>query len=223
MNKLILIAILSIISVFTVSARLGNPERNLGEYAYIGETELGLDTGAQPGSEVPTPSTLDTSATNTTNTTNTTDTGGETGATGFEADCLNAHNTERTALGIAPLTYSADLAATAQQWANVIAGENNMHHSKNRGNVGENLAFGTTGIYDTTKLIGLWIKEKKDFINGVWPHVSTTGSWEDVGHYTQMIWSTTTEVGCATADSSKCTYIVCHYSPAGNIIGDKAY
>jgi len=143
----------------------------------------------------------------------------------FASDCLDAHNPLRTALGLTPLTYSAQLASTAKQWANVIAGDNSLHHSQNRGNVGENLAMGTKGVYDTAKLIGLWANEKRFFKNGVWPDVSTTGNWQDVAHYTQMIWSKTTEVGCATADNSsgKSVYMVCHYSPAGNWIGDKAY
>ena len=226
MNKLILIAILCIISV---SAKPYNykPYNNYkpkdygydgmnpdSEYQNIGETEFGFDMGSEPESEESTPETpADTT------------TGAETGATGFEADCLNAHNTERTALGITPLTYSAKLAAAAQQWANVIAGDNSLHHSQNRDNTGENLAMGSKGKYDTARLIGLWTDEKRFFKNGAFPDVSTTGNWGDVGHYTQMIWSTTTEVGCAVADnnSGKSTYMVCQYSPAGNRHGKNTY
>ena len=52
------------------------------------------------------------------------------------------------------------------------------------------------------------------------PAVSRSGNWADVGHYTQMIWPTTTRVGCAHRDSTPSTdYLVCRYSPAGNIDG----
>ena len=43
------------------------------------------------------------------------------------------------------------------------------------------------------------------------------------GHYTQMVWKGTTEVGCATASGTELTYLVCRYSPPGNIVGQKPY
>jgi hypothetical protein len=57
------------------------------------------------------------------------------------------------------------------------------------------------------------------FQRGVFPAVSRTGNWEDVGHYTQIVWPTTTRVGCAIASTSRTDYLVCRYSPAGNIDG----
>ena len=45
------------------------------------------------------------------------------------------------------------------------------------------------------------------------------------GHYTQVVWRTTTTVGCAIAvceDTSEQVW-VCHYQPPGNWIGKKPY
>jgi len=246
MNKFILIAILSIIAVFAVSANPHKPadsEMDLeSEFANDSETELGLDTGAEPGSEEPTP---DTGAEETTPDAgaepgaeeSTPDTGAEpgseeptpdagaeeTGATGFEADCLKAHNPFRTMLGIEPLTYSEELAATAKKWANTLAGRNGLGHSKGRNRIGENLAMGTKNAYDTARLISLWTNEKKYFRNKKWPNVSTTGNWKDVAHYSQIVWANTKEVGCAVTENNKNKFIVCHYKPAGNWVGDLAY
>jgi hypothetical protein len=38
-----------------------------------------------------------------------------------------------------------------------------------------------------------------------------------------MVWSTTTDVGCAIASSATTDYLVCRYSPPGNYVGQKAY
>ncbi|CAK5036281.1 unnamed protein product [Meloidogyne enterolobii] len=46
-----------------------------------------------------------------------------------------------------------------------------------------------------------------------------------VGHFTQMAWATTSELGCAVV---RCggrwrTYVVCQYNPRGNIINQLIY
>jgi len=46
------------------------------------------------------------------------------------------------------------------------------------------------------------------------------------GHYTQVVWSGTTHVGCAAAIDASCEWAqvwVCQYSPPGNYMGQTAY
>ena len=57
------------------------------------------------------------------------------------------------------------------------------------------------------------------FFPGIFPATSRTGNWIDVGHYTQMIWPTSQRIGCALASTRSTDYLVCRYSPAGNIDG----
>ena len=65
-----------------------------------------------------------------------------------------------------------------------------------------------------------WADEKRSFRPGVFPHNSSTGSWHDVGHYTQMIWRDTREVGCALAGGTQEDVLVCRYAAAGNVMGE---
>jgi hypothetical protein len=65
-----------------------------------------------------------------------------------------------------------------------------------------------------------WIEERKDYVPGRFPDVSRTGQWGDVGHYTQLIWSKTTSVGCAIATGADDDVLVCRYSPPGNFVGE---
>jgi len=130
---------------------------------------------------------------------------------------LTAHNAYRNAVGVPPLTWSNQLASDAQGWANNLAQTGQMVHA----NVpqGENLWMGTTGFFTLTSMVDSWGGERQFFKNGVFPNVSTTGNWADVGHYTQVVWRGTTQVGCALASGGGNDFFVCRYSPAGNITG----
>ena len=55
------------------------------------------------------------------------------------------------------------------------------------------------------------------------PDVSTTGNWQDVGHYTQIIWRNTTRIGCGLASNAQRDVLVCRYSPPGNFIGQRVF
>jgi hypothetical protein len=136
---------------------------------------------------------------------------------------LAVHNAERRAVGAAPLRWNARLAAHAGGWARELARTSTFRHSTtaSRPGEGENLFTGTAGAYSYEDMIGLFIGERVDFRPGVFPDVARRGGWERVGHYTQLIWSTTTEVGCAIATGRGQDYLVCRYSPPGNVKGQR--
>jgi hypothetical protein len=69
-------------------------------------------------------------------------------------------------------------------------------------------------------MVGDLIAEKKAFRSGVFPYVSATGNWEDVGHYTQIVWADTDRVGCGLSSSQDDDYLVCRYARAGNVMGE---
>ena len=140
---------------------------------------------------------------------------------GFAAELLEAHNGERQRYGLAPLSWSNRLAGEAQEWANQIARTEDYKHSTKEGRrgAGENLWAGPRGQKSGTDMIEAFLDERRYFRAGTFPNVSTTGKWNDVGHYTQIIWPHTTEVGCAVAPGQQWDYLVCRYWPAGNTIG----
>ncbi len=140
---------------------------------------------------------------------------------GVSARLLAAHNRERVRLGIAPLAWNDRLSAEAQRWANSLARRRAFEHARGLRGVGENLWTGTAGSYSPEEMIGGFIDEARDFRPGKFPNVSRTGNWSDVGHYTQLIWPATREVGCALARGRSNEVLVCRYFPAGNVAGQR--
>ena len=139
----------------------------------------------------------------------------------FPARILAAHNAERSRAGVAPLVWNNVLGIAAAAYAQQLALTSRFEHSnrKARPGTGENLWMGSHGAFSVETMVGGWASEKQWFRPGVFPANSRTGNWEDVGHYTQMIWPTTTRIGCALASTPRVDYLVCRYAGAGNIDG----
>jgi uncharacterized protein YkwD len=139
----------------------------------------------------------------------------------FASRLLADHNAERDRMGAVRLTWSHQLAAEAQSWAERLARDNRMYHSDRatRHGAGENLWTGTAGYYSADDMVEGFLAERKYYKPGTFPEVSKSGSWEDVGHYTQVIWPGTQQVGCAVAHNRANDFLVCRYWPAGNVFG----
>ncbi|MBE7497547.1 MAG: hypothetical protein HS117_21590 [Verrucomicrobiaceae bacterium] len=127
---------------------------------------------------------------------------------------MRVHNEARAAVGAPPLAWSDELAAFAQEWADELARRDRLQHRSGHGH-GENLAYGT-GVNAATAA-RMWLEERADYDGGV----ISTSNFSRVGHYTQMIWSSTTEVGYGIARIGRNTYVVANYAPAGNVIGQR--
>jgi hypothetical protein len=157
-----------------------------------------------------------------------------------QQNIVAAHNAYRsaTAVNTPNLVWDSTLATGAQSWADNLA--TNVHdlvHSTNpqdaAGNpLGENIAQSSKGSNTAAQMVDFWGKtviggssEQGNFKPGTFTAstttcaVSKTGNWQDVGHYTQVIWRGTTKVGCGFASDGTNDYLVCRYSPAGNMDG----
>jgi hypothetical protein len=135
---------------------------------------------------------------------------------------LAEHNKYRAQAGVPPLTWSSRLAIGAQRWADTMALLDRLQHSRTSG-VGENLAYWSGTNASLGNLIGLWGQERRLFVPGTFPQNSRDGNWLSVGHYTQMVWRNTTQVGCGIGNHGRTDFLVCWYSPQGNYIGQVPY
>lgn len=143
------------------------------------------------------------------------------GATGVTAErLLAAHNRERALVGAPALQWDAQLAASAASYGPTLASLKQLVHSPRETRPGqrENLAMGWHGTMSPEQLVDLWSREKLLLQPGLFPAVSRTGQWKDVAHYTQMVWPTTTHLGCAIF-AADWDYLICRYSPPGNVDG----
>lgn len=120
---------------------------------------------------------------------------------------LDAHNQYRAKHCVAPLTWSPTVAAQAQNWANQCA----FQHSGS--SYGENIWWGTAGYFSPQQVVGSWYSEVANF-NFANPDYSPSS-----GHFSQVVWKNTTELGCGRAVCQGNDLWVCNYAPAGNYIG----
>lgn len=138
------------------------------------------------------------------------------------------HNRVRAEVDVPPLAWDPGLAAIAATWAARCIDNNGDgfidHDSDSAGVypeiVGENL-YGSTGAVTGVDAALGWEREEVDF---TYPDQCAAG--QVCGHYTQMVWSTTTKLGCAIGtcpDHRFGNVVVCNYAPAGNWVGLPPY
>jgi uncharacterized protein YkwD len=131
-------------------------------------------------------------------------------------DLLAAHNAARVKVGSPPLVWSAVLAEAAQFWANHLMSTHGFSHQPNDPH-GENLFLISGGTVSPTEVVRAWVAEISSY-----DHNTNTCSGV-CGHYTQVIWRTTREVGCGTAFDGYRQVWVCKYEPPGNVVGFRPY
>ena len=143
----------------------------------------------------------------------------------FQQRVLAQHNLEREDVGVPDMHWNPSLAVSAQQWADHLARTGRFEHApeNRRTPEGENLWAGTKGYYSPEAMVSAWIREKRYFKPGTFPNNSITGNVEDVGHFTQVAWRDSHEVGCAVARSNREDILVCRYSQAGNYVGEQPF
>ncbi|KAK0206830.1 CAP domain-containing protein [Desarmillaria ectypa] len=129
---------------------------------------------------------------------------------------LSAHNTIRIQHGANSLTWSYTLADAAQAWVNQCefrATDGQLFYTS----YGEIIVAGS-GEVSIETAINSFVADEADYTDGS----------DVLNHFTQVVWKSTTELGCAqnTAcngifdNGGSQTLIVCLYNPPGNVIGE---
>ncbi len=138
------------------------------------------------------------------------------GEDSFAREMLDAHNAIRAAVKVAPLVWSERLADSAREWAStLIAKRQFMHRPKSK--FGENLFLLDGGGTTPEKVVARWAAESANF------DYKSNHCRGACGHYTQIVWSDTRELGCAVARGGGREVWVCEYNPPGNYIGRRPY
>ena len=132
---------------------------------------------------------------------------------------LSVHNHAREAVGVQPLKWSVSLAREAEAYAEYLATSGRFEHSDT--DSGENLYWYSAQAENPLEMASRsWCAEISDYRHGRRWH----GNFPDIGHYTQMVWHSTREVGIGFAVSEAGeTYVVARYHPAGNNISQLPY
>jgi pathogenesis-related protein 1 len=136
-------------------------------------------------------------------------------------ELVEYHNRVRAEVGVPPVRWSPEVAAYAQQWADHLAERGDLEHRSNN-RYGENLAIHRTVLQGAAS----WYAEKRDYRAGT-PIPADFGNFE-AGHYTQMVWRGTDQIGCGKALVKKGRFrgsyiVVCNYDPPGNYVNEKPY
>lgn len=129
---------------------------------------------------------------------------------------LAAHNAVRARVGVPPLSWSDRLAAHSRDWAgNLLARNLFVHRSKPI--YGENLFEIRGAAASPAQALDAWASESQNY------DYDSNGCRGVCGHYTQLVWRDTKEVGCAVARGGGREVWVCNYDPPGNWIGKWPY
>jgi pathogenesis-related protein 1 len=140
---------------------------------------------------------------------------------------VTAHNQWRSKVKVPDLSWSSKLATSAQQWADQLGQTGcNMKHST--GSYGENIYYAGPlqqgdGISSPQQVVeqdvvDSWGNEVKNY------DYESNSCHSVCGHYTQVVWKSTTEVGCGMVVCADNEQIwVCQYNPRGNMMGERPY
>jgi uncharacterized protein YkwD len=144
----------------------------------------------------------------------------------ISAALLAFHNAIRARYRLPPLKWNQRLADGARQWAKVMAQTGQLQHSPPSTHLGdrESIVISRHGANSPMQMVGTWGSEER-YVNqqklvggGKFEDVCN-GEWTQCGHFIPIVWSRTTDLGCAFVEAAGFDALVCRYNPKSNIPG----
>ena len=133
----------------------------------------------------------------------------------FQIESLNKHNELRKKHGVPPVTLNKELCDIAEKYSKYLASIRTLEHSKNKykgESLGENIYMCFGSDCTGSNMTQAWYDEINDY------NFKKPGWKSGTGHFTQVIWAATKEVGFGYSKASDNSYFaVGNYYPAGNI------
>ncbi|XP_042873379.1 peptidase inhibitor 15-like [Penaeus japonicus] len=141
-----------------------------------------------------------------------------------------------SAANMMELVWNQELADVAQAWCNTCPSNHDCNECRRvfsiEGFVGQNLYwnFGFQATQVWSQGLQAFYDEVRFVPNTLVDSFFLVPTGGQIGHYTQMVWATTREIGCGATYHGPCavqypeckTYC-CNYGPAGNILGTPIY
>ncbi|KAL4754915.1 hypothetical protein BDW72DRAFT_164645 [Aspergillus terricola var. indicus] len=154
----------------------------------------------------------------------------QTAANAYQSNVLYSHNIHRANHSSPDVTWSSDLESSAQVLASRCVYEHDT--SINGGGYGQNIGYGTSADEVAVMISNLMYNDEMGYYENLYGQASPDMTlFEKWGHFSQIVWKGTSEVGCATVScpslgnvdsASAVPFTVCNYSPAGNYDGEYA-
>ena len=136
-----------------------------------------------------------------------------------KAELVGQHNARRAKYDVPPLVWDDAVAQTAQQWADTLARSGTLTHRPDTP-YGENIWTGSADSFSMAAVVDDWGNEAEHFDL----RTATCAAGKVCGHFTQIVWKTTSKLGCGKATGADGNdYVVCNYDPAGNVGGQSPF
>ena len=151
----------------------------------------------------------------------------------FARDMLDAHNQVRANVNpvprfpLPPLEWSKEAVKISKEWAAQCLFQQNSQQLPHP--IGSNTGASTPGMWTARDVVKAWAGEASHYNLAA----NTCEPGKLCGHYTQLVWRTTTHVGCVVRTCANNSPFgeefptwelwVCTYLPAGNFIGQRPY